>query len=85
MEAGDHLDTPAIEPVVECIREARKESTSEADGYLRKRLRKTRHQLHDLFERVNEGIPESWALGLVPLPGQGHIGGRLRTEADPQS
>lgn len=85
MEARDHFETATAEPVVERIGEARKKGTPEADGNLRKRFRKTRDQIHDLFEGLDEGITESWTLGLVPLPGQRHIGGRLRTEADPQS
>lgn len=85
MKARDHFDATAIEPIVERVRKTRKEGTPEARGDFRKRTRKICDEIHDPFQGLYEGIAEPWTLGLVPFPGQRHIGGRLRTEADPQS
>ena len=85
MKARNHIDAAAVETVVKCIRKAREERPTEPRRDFRERLGKRRDEANRALQGADEGIAEPITLVVVPVPGQGNVGGRLRPEADGHS
>lgn len=85
VEACDDVDDLAIQSVVESIGEAREEGAPQAHRDLRKRLGHLCDEINHLLEGAHKDLAQAWALSVVPVTGQRHVGRRLRAEADSHS
>ena len=67
MEATDHINDIAVQPIIEGVWETTEESSSKPYRDLGEGLRKLGNEVDDLLQGAYEVIPQARALAVVPF------------------
>ena len=67
MEATDHINDIAVQPIIEGVGETTEKSSSKPYRDLGEGLRKLGNEVDDLLQGTDEVIPQAQALTVVPL------------------